>query len=103
MRSEERWRRILTDQCEKAQTKVECSANSTCVQMHGKRADDKEVETRGCFTKSMCDSWKKLCGDDDMKKAQKIKECAVACCDSDGDTPCNSGFTVCACTNMMMM
>ena len=83
-----------TDQCEKDQKKVGCPSNSTCVKMHGKTDDDKEVETRGCFMKSFCDNMKKVCGDDTLKKEWKIKECAVACCVSDGDTPCNSGFTV---------
>ena len=82
-----------SDQCEKDQTKVDCPSNYTCVKMHGMRDDDKEVENRGCFTKSMCDLMKKACKDDAIKKASKIKKCAVACCVSDGDTPCNSGFT----------
>lgn len=75
------------DQCKKDQKEVECPGNSTCIKMHGKTTDDKEVETRGCYLKVMCDSLKKVCGDADLKKAQKIKECEVACCVSDGDKP----------------
>ena len=45
---------------------------------------------------------KKLCeASDDEKKAVGIKECEVACCVSDGDTPCNGGFTVSI--NMIMI
>ena len=45
---------------------------------------------------------KKLCeGSDEAKKAAGVKECAVACCVSDGDKPCNGGFTVSI--NMIMI
>lgn len=69
--------------------------------MHSKMVDDREVETRGCLQKIQCDNMKKLCTNDDMKKAMNIKECAVACCVSDGDTPCNTGFA--ASGNLMML
>ena len=90
------------EQCEKDQKEVECSSNFTCIKMHGKTEEDKEVETRGCYQKTMCDTMKKLCADAELKKAQKIKECEVACCVSDGDKPCNSGFTVSAYMIMIM-
>ena len=85
------------DQCEKDQTKVDCpSANYTCFKFHGTTTDDKEKESRGCSPKDFCETFAKICkeGTEEQKKAQKIKECEAACCVSDGDKPCNGGFTV---------
>ncbi|KAL9968362.1 hypothetical protein ACROYT_G026723 [Oculina patagonica] len=85
-----------TDQCEKDQKTMDCQGNYTCFKFHGTTTDDKERESRGCSTKEFCEGFMKTCkeGTDEQKKAAKIKECEAACCVSDGDTPCNSGFTV---------
>ncbi|KAL9968365.1 hypothetical protein ACROYT_G026727 [Oculina patagonica] len=92
-----------TDQCEKDQKTMDCPANNTCFKSHGTTTDDIEREARGCMLKQECEVLKNLCekGTDEQKKALKIKECVAACCVSDGDTPCNSGFTVSI--NMMMI
>ena len=73
--------------------------------MHGTTTKDgaPEREARGCITKDMCENYEKICkeGTDDEKKGMGIKECEAACCVSDGDTNCNSGFTVSI--NMVMV
>ncbi|KAL9968366.1 hypothetical protein ACROYT_G026728 [Oculina patagonica] len=91
------------EQCEKSQTKIDCPASSTCFKMHGTTTADKEKEARGCMLKQECENWKTICKDGTaaQKKGMGLKECEAACCVSDGDTPCNSGFTVSV--NMMMI
>lgn len=93
-----------TEQCEKDQKKVNCTGDdNTCIKFHGKRTNSTVFEKRECIiNKSDCELIKKDCADDDKKKVAEMKECEVACCVSDGDTPCNSGFTVSAKMIMMM-
>ena len=73
--------------------------------MHGTttKDDGAEREARGCSPKEFCENFEKICkeGTDEQKKAMNVKECEAACCVSDGDTPCNSGFTVSI--NMVMV
>lgn len=93
-----------TDQCEKDQKKVNCTGDDyTCFKLHGENTDGVVDESRGCLPKSDCEEMKKVCADDDKKKKLKIKECEAACCVSDGDTPCNRGFTVSSNMKMMIM
>ena len=87
-----------TSQCEKDQGKVDCTkANSTCFRYHYTTTRDDEKEGRGCVEKKWCEEFRKLCkeGTIEEKKKEGIKKCEEAvCCESDGDTPCNSGFIV---------
>ena len=92
-----------TKQCEKDQTKIECHTNFTCYKLHGTTLDGIESEARGCWTKDFCEGYVKLCKEetDEQKRKRTIKDCEAACCVSDGDTPCNGGFTVSI--NMIMI
>ena len=93
-----------TDQCEKDQKMVNCTnEEDICFKMHVKYDYGREVEERLCMLKSDCEDSKETCEDDEQKKAAMIKECAVACCASDGDKPCNSGFTVSVNVTMLMI
>ncbi|XP_022797689.1 uncharacterized protein LOC111335946 [Stylophora pistillata] len=90
-----------TKQCLKDQKIVDCINRNVsdpteyaCVRMHSVSDDDVEYEMRACYIKSICEERKKRCEDKAQMKEQKIKECTMTCCVSDGDTPCNSGFTV---------
>ena len=65
-----------------------------CVRMHSVSDDGKEYEMRACSVKSICEEQKKKCEDKAQLKALGLKECTITCCVSDGDTPCNGGFSV---------
>ena len=87
-----------TSQCEIDQGKVDCGANSTCSRFHyiSTRKGNVVKESRGCNNKYRCEEFRKFCkeGTVQQKEERGIKNCDVAvCCVSDGDTPCNSGFT----------
>ena len=98
-----------TEQCLKDQIIVNCPTNRdptdttdyACVRMHSVSEDGDEYEMRACYIKSICEEQKKKCEDKAKLKELKLKECTITCCDSDGDTPCNRGFTVSV--NMMVM
>lgn len=51
---------------------------------------------RGCKVKTDCEALKERCKDDAKNKEENIKECKVACCVSDSDTPCNNAITFAA-------
>ena len=71
---------------------MNCTANvATCMKFHFETEDDKEVEQRGCWPTASCEQIKKDCDDADKREANKIKDCAVACCDTD---LCNKAFSV---------
>ena len=84
------------DECEKVQTTVECAAHLklTCFKQHIIKDDDTEIEKRGCRLISDCEKEKKECEKDAENDKEKIKECAVACCITEGDKPCNGAITV---------
>lgn len=77
-------------------TTVDCPANYTCYRITGTKTEGDDGDSRGCNTKQTCEIFKTVCkdGTDEQKKQFDIKECEASCCVSDGDTPCNSGFTV---------
>ena len=99
-----------TEQCLKDQTIMDCinkdEADPTeyaCVRMHSVSDDGKEYEMRACYDKSICEEQKKKCEDKANLKALGLKECTITCCVSDGDTPCNGGFSVFINSTTMMM
>lgn len=92
------------DQCEKDQKMENCTGeDKTCFKFHKETTDGIVQEIRGCVEKSFCDAFKESCSDDEKLKKAKIKECQAACCDSTGDTPCNSACTFSSGVMMMMM
>ena len=46
---------------------------------------------------------KKKCEDDAKKEEEGIKECGVACCESEGDKPCNSAITIFVVDRLLMV
>lgn len=92
-----------TAECEKDQKEVECNstAGMTCMKGHFTKIDDKEFETRSCALKEVCEGAKKVCeGSKEEKEKEKIKECQVACCETD---LCNSAFITSGSIAMMMI
>ena len=89
-----------TDQCEKDQKKVDCNstAGMLCMKGHSTKDDGIEFETRSCTYKVACENGKKMCGNAEEREKQKIKECQVACCETD---LCNGAFITSG--NMAMM
>ena len=71
---------------------MNCTANdATCMKFHFETEDDIEVEQRACVSTAICDQIKKDCDDSEKRELNKIKNCAVACCDTD---LCNKAFSV---------
>ena len=95
------------ENCNTKQTKLNCTGalGLTCWKGHYKTDKGREVEMRGCRGKEGCEETKKKCenGDKDLvdDKKEKLTKCAVACCISVGDTPCNGALSFS--TNMVMM
>ncbi|KAL9985533.1 hypothetical protein ACROYT_G007950 [Oculina patagonica] len=98
------------EQCEKDQKIVDCTNRDpnatdhdeyTCVSMYSESEDGKEYLMKACYLKSVCEEMKKKCEDTKKMKELKLKECTMTCCVSDGDKPCNSGYTVS--TNVIIM
>ena len=95
------------EECEKDQKIVNCtnpdptdSEDYTCVSFNSESEDGKEYVMKACYLKRVCEEKKKECEDKKKLKELKVKECSVTCCVSEGDTPCNSGFTMS--TNVIM-
>ena len=80
-----------TAQCEKDQKVVDCNSTGvTCMKGHSTKTDDNEVELRSCSSKEVCEGAKEMCkGSQEEKEKVKVKECQVACCETD---LCNSAF-----------
>ena len=93
--------------------KVNCSAGETCFKQHLETESGIKVDSRGCASKEDCQKTKELCkngkfqffktDDNDDEDDIQIKDCAIGCCVSDGDIPCNGAFVVSANPAMMML
>ena len=91
--------------CEQNQNEVECSKESklTCFKRHIIKEDNTRTEERGCRLLSDCEAMKKNCEDEAMKEEKGIKECGVACCESEGDKPCNGAITIFVVDRLLMV
>lgn len=90
------------EECDKKQKKEKCDADETCWKAHFETKYGETGERRGCMKKKECEETKKKCDDDELfdDDGEKLK-CAVACCVSDDDKPCNGAFFIS--TNIVMI
>lgn len=93
------------EQCEQNQNEVECLKESklTCFKRHIIKEDNTRTEERGCRLLSDCEAMKKKCEDEAKREEEGIKECGVACCESEGDKPCNGAITIFVVDRLLMV